>query len=772
VIGPARGSRRWWWIPKFAITATNHQNSMSKTKLKKADCKAPETPPQNRALLRTDIRTLPTARPAPMKRRPGSLSRSILAWLVLSAISYQLSACAMITVTGLVSQITSEALETKIMFTPAQDILLLTNGLSAGPAKTISSASNGGFTNTFNPGTYLVRLPLVDGRNAFTIAVPHGDGYMNITSLIAAPWTYEQFVNTIPVEGGTSGALTNNETRDVTFTEDVAVQGTLSAPTISGANASISAITAVTVTASGGISGSISGGDINSGTVADARIASTITRDPEMNAADTVVSNGVVSGLAAGSYAINGELLTNIVNQGIHALYVSPSGNNSTAVRGDITKPYATLYDFNGTTRSGVCSVATNLDTIFVIGTNYSAYVPLEPGVTLRGLNTNSAIFYTNRMLFTNNIETWKTATGIANGPDHPMIAMSERCVLRDLFIYARNGSFVTNDPSSISTLPNFITPFASGVGYGNAPETWILNNTNYSQFSPYSEYSQLGFTNKPGKGMLVANCEVWANVDVVYDNWFGYSYVYHGSTNDPSYNAGTYTGTEWGATESAMTWTTNFYIVPAVELTIDKSTRFHTYWDYIVVSGVELFVDFQGTAYSHGWGHLGRGLSRGPSVNIYGNGAYKDSGVHFISSVTNKSIPNCQSLIGQGPILLQGATFYNSNTTATAIQTPSGVSGNYFDGLAAQAYSFGTTASFVDNLSAPTSISIGSSPYTWTNTNSVQTQVFIYGGTISATSLNGGAIGTTGAQSVTLQPGETVSVTYSSTPTMKYKKL
>lgn len=267
----------------------------------------------HRALLKNS-QTAKPAQPDFTKRRPGSLSRSILV-LILSAICHLPSAHATITVTGLVSQITSEALETKIMFTPAADILLLTNGLSAGPAKTISSAANGGFTNTFNPGTYLVRLPLVGGRNAFTIAVPHGNGIENITNLIAAPWTYEQFTNTV-TSGGTSGALTNNDTRAVRFTSD------LSAGRAAGGD--------------GGLGDLYVGDDIYIWNSNDDTWVQTFSMgDYELNvlptygltasklvgahygngtgltnltaaiAADTVVSNGIVTGLAAGSYDIN-----------------------------------------------------------------------------------------------------------------------------------------------------------------------------------------------------------------------------------------------------------------------------------------------------------------------------------------------------------------------------------------------------------------------------------------------------------------------------------
>jgi hypothetical protein len=140
------------------------------------------------------------------------------------------SASATITVTGLVSQITSTALDTKITFTPSQDILLLTNGLSVGPAKTIST-TNGGFSLLLNPGTYLVRLPLIGGRNAFTIGVPHGNGPENITNLIAAPWTYEQFVNTIPSGGAavTGSGLATTTTNGSVVTVNVTTGAVLSA---------------------------------------------------------------------------------------------------------------------------------------------------------------------------------------------------------------------------------------------------------------------------------------------------------------------------------------------------------------------------------------------------------------------------------------------------------------------------------------------------------------------------------------------------------------
>jgi hypothetical protein len=302
----------------------------------------------HRALLQNSQTAHPT-KPDFTQRRPGSMSRSILAALCIFNFAFLISAQATITVTGLVSQITSGALETKIMFTPAADILLLTNGLSAGPAKTISSAANGGFTNTFNPGTYLVRLPLVGGRNAFTIAVPHGNGIENITNLIAAPWTYEQFVNTVTSGSSTQtnisytavtnlasfGALTNNDTRAVTLTnlynpkirivgigdyvdfltnESGAFSLATDNVTQPGLHVRNADFYAENIYATAGIF-SGSGAGLTSVHGSNSITAATIPTNRMNAAAHAAYVNDVTqSGLAAGSYAVagNGNGLTNL----------------------------------------------------------------------------------------------------------------------------------------------------------------------------------------------------------------------------------------------------------------------------------------------------------------------------------------------------------------------------------------------------------------------------------------------------------------------------
>jgi len=74
-------------------------------------------------------------------------------------------------------------------------------------------------------------------------------------------------------------------------------------------------------------------------------------------------------------------------------------------------------------------------------------------------------------------------------------------------------------------------------------------------------------------------------------------------------------------------------------------------------------------------------------------------------------------------------------------------------------------------NLSAPTSISVTASPFTYTDSDGFNEEVFIVGGTISLVKLNGTTIFTSaGNTSIMIQPNETIQVTYTGAPTM-FKK-
>lgn len=82
--------------------------------------------------------------------------------------------------------------------------------------------------------------------------------------------------------------------------------------------------------------------------------------------------------------------------------------------------------------------------------------------------------------------------------------------------------------------------------------------------------------------------------------------------------------------------------------------------------------------------------------------------------------------------------------------------------------------ASAKDNTSALTSITVGASPFTYTNDQAFNVMVFVGAGTVSAVSVNGTVVATgltlTGLITVPLQPGESMIVTYAVAPTMKRK--
>lgn len=80
------------------------------------------------------------------------------------------------------------------------------------------------------------------------------------------------------------------------------------------------------------------------------------------------------------------------------------------------------------------------------------------------------------------------------------------------------------------------------------------------------------------------------------------------------------------------------------------------------------------------------------------------------------------------------------------------------------------------NNATAPVTISVGASPFTYSNASTNNQNVFIGGGIVTAISVNGGVVGTgltlTGVTTIPVQVGQTITVTYSSAPTMKWTAL
>jgi hypothetical protein len=82
-----------------------------------------------------------------------------------------LSTAGAATVTGHLSDISIQDLNTKMMFAPTNEVLLVGSGLSAGPPRIIDTA-NGAFSVALDAGDYTVSLPLVTWRHPFCISVP------------------------------------------------------------------------------------------------------------------------------------------------------------------------------------------------------------------------------------------------------------------------------------------------------------------------------------------------------------------------------------------------------------------------------------------------------------------------------------------------------------------------------------------------------------------------------------------------------------------------
>src|SRR4030081_1681489 len=110
-----------------------------------------------------------------------------VALLLLATCNVQLATAA--TVVGNLTDISIQALDSKLIFSPTNDVLVTGTGLSAGPPKIIDTTA-GAFSVVLEAGDYTVSLPLIPWRRPFVISVLNSGASVNITNLLAAPKTY------------------------------------------------------------------------------------------------------------------------------------------------------------------------------------------------------------------------------------------------------------------------------------------------------------------------------------------------------------------------------------------------------------------------------------------------------------------------------------------------------------------------------------------------------------------------------------------------------
>jgi hypothetical protein len=120
------------------------------------------------------------------------------------------------TVVGTLNDISLNALNTKLLFTPTNEVLVNAAGLSAGGVKVIESTA-GAFSVPLDTGDYTVSLPLIPLRRAFRISVPDTSSSINITNLMNPPitYTYTNQFSTAPLHVNAASVTcwsTNGET--------------------------------------------------------------------------------------------------------------------------------------------------------------------------------------------------------------------------------------------------------------------------------------------------------------------------------------------------------------------------------------------------------------------------------------------------------------------------------------------------------------------------------------------------------------------------------
>lgn len=238
-------------------------------------------------------------------------------------------------------------------------------------------------------------------------------------------------------------------------------------------------------------------------------------------------------GLLTGQFNTNTLAATiglpaNVVTNGqlnFHNLYVSPNGNDATAVRGDISHPWLTIYDYTNSGRIGVMSVAANGDTVYVSGTNYAAVIPFfQPNISLVGQSNAVIIRSTNlaNIAWTTN-GLWTANSGIIPSLRNiPFLFVNDNIKV--------DGITFISDQASNHFSASFVGCFTPPPDNSSAAApAWIGTNVNQilADFADnhaipqfFGRWPEYGITNRTGTNIVIRNCTInfLQSLDVCYN--------------------------------------------------------------------------------------------------------------------------------------------------------------------------------------------------------------------------------------------------------------
>jgi hypothetical protein len=216
------------------------------------------------------------------------------------------------TVTGPISDLAGLSFNPRVEFWPLSTPYNSGNTNVVGPMKSVQAIS-GNFSQVLLAGTYRVKFPPT--TNSFLIVVPNDNSTYSLSTLSSNVASVASITSTYFVTSNQFRvALTNNDTRAITFKNTVALyesQGEPSSATFSYDGNAVSIDKVFSATSFQGDGSSLTGISAGSSIAAGTNIV-TVTNGSLVTVHGT--ANVTQSGLAAGSYAINGISVTNLIS--------------------------------------------------------------------------------------------------------------------------------------------------------------------------------------------------------------------------------------------------------------------------------------------------------------------------------------------------------------------------------------------------------------------------------------------------------------------------